>query len=182
MKKIIILLITVTLFAGCKKDEPVTPVTTTPTTTNNQTQSFTINYELDGVPHVSVIHSSSIISGQMSLGGFDNTDASIATAVILRVENPSVSSYSLGDTANYVTNNLNISLLIPNAPGQAGSYFYSNMTGTILGNNNAQITITELDYTNKIVSGTFNARVVYNYDTTEVHEITNGVFTDVPFQ
>lgn len=181
MKKIIIILITITLFIGCKKSDPITPVTST---INNNTQSFTYIYELDGVPMTSVYNSSSIMNNQMSLSGFNDTDIANAIAVVLRVKNPIVGTYNLIDTS-YLTsgsNDLNISLIIPNNTGASGSdYFYSNMTGTLIGNNNAQITITEIDYTNKVVSGTFNGRVVWNYDTTEIHEITNGVFTDVPF-
>ncbi|MFK7923697.1 MAG: DUF6252 family protein [Bacteroidia bacterium] len=46
----------------------------------------------------------------------------------------------------------------------------------------ANITITKLDLTNNLVSGTFSFDAVDEDDPTKVYKITEGVFTDIPLQ
>lgn len=181
MKNLTLILLLTLSFISCKKDEP--PQTTTqPPTTNNQ-PSYVFTWDLDGISMSSVQTSSSIVSNRLSSAGFTDMEVGLSTFVIIRINNPAIGIYNLPDSSSILTigTDPSIQLGIPNGIGQNASPFYTNQTGILIGTNNGEIELTKVDYVNKLVSGTFHGRVAFNYDSSMVHEITNGVFTDIPF-
>ena len=152
-----------------------------PTTNNNNNSNWNVSFTLDGQNFVGLQYpntTAGISNNALSLVSMTNVNSDESTSVVFQLDNPSVNTHFLPDTL--VSGDMNyIAIAIPNGSGQQPTYYYTALTGSVVGNNNANITITELDYTTSKISGTFSGRVASGNN---MKEVTNGIFTDVTFQ
>jgi len=161
---------------GCGKDDPEPePVTTTTTSTDG-----TVTYYIDGVLQTPNNIYCTYYSAHLSLSAAYLTSY---PGIVLDIwGNDTIPyTYYLSDNTSFGLNN-HIALLVDSGVYYTEYCMYS-------GNESAFVTIEAVDYTNKVVSGTFEGQVCFESDTngillsdTITHVITNGVFTNVPFQ
>lgn len=170
MKKYFILpVLTLALAAGfssCSKDDDDDNRSTPPP--SNPAPTAVMTAKVDNVNWSSLSNraSGSIISGTSNLTGVAN-DSSMITMTI--TQNITVGTYGLGPSSG------NAGVFATSTSGSAPAWS-SNGNPACYGT----LTVTSMDQTNKRFSGTFSFKAWRATDNT-FREITNGVFTDVPY-
>jgi len=171
------MLLGVLVLCQCGQDDPEPDTTTTTTNADG-----TVTYYVDGVLHTSNIGSDGAIiyNGLFQLLASDMSDPQVYYGITLNYMGiDSIGTYYLEDSLSFVTDYIALSV---------GTNGYFTGYCQYSGNNGAYINITKLDYTNSIISGTFEGQVCYELDTiggatildTVTHIITDGIFTNVP--
>ena len=168
-----LLMLCILLIASCRPDEEVfdpTPGTNSITATIDGKEfsvsgiTVTANYSIVA----DQIHTLSIAGAKSSL---DGTTEGIALAIV------TADSSFIEEGETYQAAG------VPRTG--AGEYFFENNSADIRAYSSntdvATITITKIDYTDKIVSGTFSFDGVDDDDPNTVYQVRDGVFTNVSF-
>ena len=172
---IYLLLLIVWAISSC---QPIEDIIDDPTNTGSQSISAKIDGEEFSVSGILItaeyseinemVQSLSIVGAKLPLNG-------VTEGVVFAVVSTDSSGINAGDT--YTETSI--------SKAGAGEYFFENSSLKIkaLSKNTevATITITEIDYSKKIVSGTFSFDAYDEDDPGKIYEIRDGEFKDVSF-
>ncbi len=170
MKKILVLLITVISFAGCSKEDvkPKTELEKLPAAT--QTGANTVGCLLDGKAFLPGNYSNSTICFYQFVGG----NYYFAVSLNNRDVDNNIIGLDLGLNAKKLMQGETYQLLDYAPNNASASYIYGLIESTTNDVNTGELTITNLDEVNHIVSGTFWFDVEDTYGV--VHQIREGRF------
>lgn len=154
-------------FAGCKKDDD-DDAAATPTPPPAPTPVMTCKVNAVNWASISNRAAGSIVNNTSNLTGVATDSTVITMTVTENIELNGV--YDLGPSS------LNGGVFAPSTNGTGGSSWTSNAHPTSTG----EMIVTAMDTVNKRISGTFHFKAWRATDNT-FKDITNGVFTDVPY-
>lgn len=133
-----------------------------------QLSSFFV-VDFDGQTFFADTAEAEIRDGQISISGIRDEQGETVSLVLNETQ---LGTFPLGITAS--NNELNIATYTPES---TSTNIWQSVTNTV--DPQGEITITEIDYFNLLISGTFSF-TAFNSDGTS-KEFTNGVFQDIPF-